>query len=130
MINVRPKVRDESPEPEAEQASHFVRRPGLGEPVQASRPLDPLFAGILLGFTFPLLLTVALAIKCESRGPVFDKQPCIGRGGRRFQALSFRTTDYEQPRVGWARPVTRVGEFLRYTRIDCLPQPVGSSCAV
>ena len=121
MINVRPKIRDQSPELEDERAFQFLGRRRLEESVRVSRPLDVILAALLLAFTFPLLILVALAIKWESLGPVLDKQSCTGRGGRRFEMLSFRTTEYEQPRLGWARE-TRVGEFLRYTQIEALPQ--------
>ena len=121
MINVRPKIGDQSPEPEDEQALQFLGRRGLEEPAQVSRSVDVILAALILAFTLPLLILVALAIKWESSGPVLDKQRCIGRGARRFEMLSFRTTQYEQPRLGWARE-TRVGEFLRYTRIEALPQ--------
>jgi polysaccharide biosynthesis protein PslA len=46
--------------------------------------VDLVIAGLLLEFTAPLMLAVALAIKWEGRGPILDRQRCIGRGGRRF----------------------------------------------
>ena len=71
------------------------------------------------------MMIVALAIKCESSGPVFYRQERIGRGGRRFMLLNFRTTlhhpEYANVRYH-RRQATRVGRFLRYTRIDTLPQ--------
>jgi lipopolysaccharide/colanic/teichoic acid biosynthesis glycosyltransferase len=80
-------------------------------------------AAILIG-VFPLLVFVALAIKAESPGPVFDHQGCVGRGGRRFQLLKFRTVIYEPDgsTPPWTRRTTNVGSFLRQTRIDMLPQ--------
>ncbi len=80
---------------------------------------------LLLAFTLPLMMSVALAIKCESTGPVFDRQERIGRGGRRFMLLNFRTTLHhpEYANVSYhRRQTTRLGQFLRYTRIDALPQ--------
>jgi lipopolysaccharide/colanic/teichoic acid biosynthesis glycosyltransferase len=85
---------------------------------------DFLIACLLLAITSPLMLIVALAINLESAGPVLDRQTCIGRGGRRFQMLKFRTTVHD-PRLAtpaWAQKTTQVGEFLRYTRIEDLPQ--------
>ena len=46
-----------------------------------------------------LMLLVALAIKFECPGPVLVKHTCIGRGGRRFQMLKFRTTVYDPDRA-------------------------------
>jgi lipopolysaccharide/colanic/teichoic acid biosynthesis glycosyltransferase len=72
----------------------------------------------------PLMLLVALAIKLESAGPVLVKHTCIGRG-RRFQMLKFRTTvdaDPDRMMPIWAEKTTQVGQFLRYSRIEALPQ--------
>lgn len=89
-----------------------------------SRPWDMLIAVILLAITAPLLLLVALAIRLESAGPVLVTETCIGRGGRRFQMLRFRTVLHnpEQRTPIWARKRTRVGEILEYTRIETLPE--------
>ena len=84
---------------------------------------DLVIAAVLLVITFPLMLAVSLAIKWEGPGPIFERQTCIGRGSRRFQLLKFRTMvidDHTAP--AWARKTTRIGEFLRYTRIESLPQ--------
>jgi lipopolysaccharide/colanic/teichoic acid biosynthesis glycosyltransferase len=79
---------------------------------------DIVIACLLLAITSPLMLIVALAIKLEGGGPVLDRQTCIGCNGRRFQALKFRTTVHD-PKLATA---AWVGEFLRYTRIEDLPQ--------
>jgi lipopolysaccharide/colanic/teichoic acid biosynthesis glycosyltransferase len=83
---------------------------------------DIVIASILLAFTFPLLLLVALALKLEAPAPVLERRECIGRGGRRLQMLKFRTAIHYHAKPTWARQTTRVGEFLRYTRIEALPQ--------
>jgi lipopolysaccharide/colanic/teichoic acid biosynthesis glycosyltransferase len=85
---------------------------------------DIVIASILLAFTFPLLLLVALALKLEGRGPVLERRECIGRGGRRFQMLKFRTTLHDPKRAAapWARETTQIGDLLRYSRIEDLPQ--------
>ena len=69
---------------------------------------------------------VALAIKCEGPGPIFDRQERRSSDGRRFNLFTFRTRqhDAEDARPEWARQPTRVGEWLRYTRIEALPQLV------
>ena len=87
------------------------------------RLADFVIACAVLTITLPLMLLVALVIKCESPGPVFDRHRCIGRGGR-FQVLRFRTSIYDPDRIlpSWARALTPVGQFLRSTRIEALPQ--------
>jgi lipopolysaccharide/colanic/teichoic acid biosynthesis glycosyltransferase len=86
-------------------------------------------ATALLAFTLPLTVIVAIAIKFESRGPIFIQQRRIGAAGEHYVALKFRTTvdkSAKLPRdsVAMARHMTRVGRFLRYTRIENLPQLV------
>jgi lipopolysaccharide/colanic/teichoic acid biosynthesis glycosyltransferase len=92
----------------------------------ARRLGDFVVACSLIAFTLPLIAIVAIAIKCDSPGPVFERQQCVGIGGRRFDALSFRTTLHavEDADLAWHRAsqTTRVGPYLRYTRIDALPQ--------
>jgi lipopolysaccharide/colanic/teichoic acid biosynthesis glycosyltransferase len=115
----------EGPAPEGKQGSQFSRgRWQEGTADQMTRRFDVLIAALLLMLTLPLMLFVALAIKWESQGPVLDRHPRRGRDGRRFDMLSFRTSEYQQARVGRARKLTRVGGFLRYTRIETLPQLV------
>jgi len=91
---------------------------------QIGRLADMAIAGALLAVTSTLMLIVALAIKWESPGPILHRQTCIGRGGRRFQMLKFRTIvhDPERTRPVWAGRPTQIGHFLRYTRIEALPQ--------
>jgi sugar transferase (PEP-CTERM system associated) len=74
---------------------------------------------------FPL---VVLAVRLSSPGPIFFKQTRVGAGGKNFQVVKFRTmrTDAERDGARWATKndprVTRVGMFLRKTRIDEIPQ--------
>ena len=91
---------------------------------QMRRLADLLIASVLLLTTSPLMLFVALAIKCEGPGPVFERQRCIARGGRRFEMLKFRTTvsDPQGKLPVRVRAITEIGEFLRQSRIECLPQ--------
>jgi lipopolysaccharide/colanic/teichoic acid biosynthesis glycosyltransferase len=89
------------------------------------RPLgDFMVTCLLLAITAPLMMIVALAIKLESPTPVLVSQSCIGRGGCRFQTRKFRTTvhDPKLATAAWAQKTTQVGQFLRYTRIEDLPQ--------
>src|SRR4029077_2701940 len=91
--------------------------------LQIRRLGDCVIASVFLAITAPLMLIAALVIKLESAGPVLERRECVGRGGRRFQRLEFRTTMHD-PRHGraWARQTTRIGPFLRYTRLEDLPQ--------
>jgi lipopolysaccharide/colanic/teichoic acid biosynthesis glycosyltransferase len=85
---------------------------------------DFVIASALLAITLPLLLMIALTIKLEGPGPVFETRECIGYGGCRFRRLKFRTTmhDPRHATPAWAQKTTQVGQFLRYTRIEALPQ--------
>lgn len=77
----------------------------------------------------PLFLVVALAIKIDSRGPVFFRQERLGRLGRVFNIYKFRSmrNDINIP-VGSVivyendPRITRIGKFIRKTSIDELPQ--------
>lgn len=75
---------------------------------------------------FPLL---ALAIRLDSPGPIFYRQMRSGRGGKPFAIYKFRTMSVDAEKDGrprWATEndprITRVGRFLRKTRLDELPQ--------
>jgi sugar transferase (PEP-CTERM system associated) len=83
----------------------------------------------LLVFTLPIMAIMALSIAIESGGPVIYRQDRVGRGGRKFTLLKFRSMGLDAEKDGrpsWAvandSRVTRVGRFMRRTRIDELPQ--------
>lgn len=84
----------------------------------------------LFGLTLlaPIGLLVALAIKLDSRGPVFFRQVRVGRDFRPFRINKFRTMVADAPARGGqltagADPrITRVGRILRKTKVDELPQ--------
>jgi lipopolysaccharide/colanic/teichoic acid biosynthesis glycosyltransferase len=91
---------------------------------------DLLLAMAVLPLALPVMLVVAVAIRLDSRGPVLFRQPRIGQAGDRFYMLKFRTMNHHEP--GEEREaaitsdgdgrITRVGAFLRRTRLDELPQ--------
>jgi sugar transferase (PEP-CTERM system associated) len=95
-----------------------------------TRVLDLLAAGLLLLVAAPLMLLTALAIWIESgfRGTILYRQTRVGLEGQLFTLLKFRSMseDAEKDGVKWAQQndprVTRVGRFIRATRIDELPQ--------
>lgn len=92
------------------------------------RALDVIASIGGLLFLSPVLMIVAFLIKLDSPGPVFFLQERIGRGFRPFQIYKFRTMVKDAPQKGGALTsagdprVTRVGKFLRQTKIDELPQ--------
>jgi exopolysaccharide biosynthesis polyprenyl glycosylphosphotransferase len=92
------------------------------------RILDITVSVLALAITFPLLLIIALLIRLDSRGPVLYAQERVGQYGRIFLLFKFRTmrTDAEAAGPQWASQndprITRLGRFLRKTRIDELPQ--------
>ena len=83
-------------------------------------------SGIVLAA--PLMLLTALAVRLDSVGPILYKQVRAGEFGRLFTILKFRSmrTDAEQGGAQFAKEnddrVTRVGRFIRKTRLDELPQ--------
>ncbi|HWR97756.1 MAG TPA: TIGR03013 family XrtA/PEP-CTERM system glycosyltransferase [Candidatus Methanoperedens sp.] len=84
-------------------------------------------AGLLL--SLPLLGIVALLIKLDSRGPVFFRQERTGQGEKPFQLVKFRSMREDAEQASgpvWAGVrdyrVTRVGRWLRLTRLDEIPQ--------
>jgi len=94
------------------------------------RAIDIVGSVVGLVVLLPLLVTVAIMIKFDSPGPVFFRQVRVGRGGRSFRILKFRTMCVGAEQLGTAltvradKRVTRVGKFLRRTKIDELPQLV------
>ena len=85
----------------------------------------------LLGLTLalPLLPLIVLAIRFDSKGPVFYTQARVGKGGRVFNVVKFRTMRQDAEAANgpqWAGNndprVTRVGKFLRVSRLDEIPQ--------
>ena len=93
------------------------------------RVVDLLIACALIAFTLPLVAIVALAIKCDSPGPILYRQERVGLGGRRFMLLKFRSMVQNAESDGqpvWAAVndvrVTPVGRIIRRLRIDELPQ--------
>jgi Undecaprenyl-phosphate glucose phosphotransferase len=92
------------------------------------RAVDIVLSSLALLFLAPLLVAIAIAVKCDSPGPALFRQTRNGRGGRPFQILKFRTMIVQDngPVVPQARKndhrVTRLGRWLRRTSLDELPQ--------
>lgn len=92
------------------------------------RILDLLLGAVGLVVATPLFLVLAAAVKLDSRGPVFFLQDRLGKDGKPFRIIKFRTMITEAERCGpcWAAEedprITRMGRFLRRWRLDELPQ--------
>jgi exopolysaccharide biosynthesis polyprenyl glycosylphosphotransferase len=92
------------------------------------RTLDVIGSLLLLAFTLPILLLVAFLIKIDSRGPVLYRQSRVGLHGRIFTMLKFRSMRVDAEAAGpcWAAKrdprMTRIGAFIRATRLDEVPQ--------
>lgn len=93
------------------------------------RTFDIAVALTILLFTLPLMLVTMLAIRIDGPGPIFYRQERIGLGNRPFTLFKFRSMVVDAEKGGapkWATRsdprVTRIGRFLRLTRIDEIPQ--------
>lgn len=94
------------------------------------RFVDIFSAMLLLILALPIGLIVALLIKLESKGPVFYQQERTGLYNKVFKVIKFRSMNAEAEKNGaqWADKrdsrITKVGRFIRATRIDELPQVI------
>ena len=95
----------------------------------AKRLLDVLvsFIGLIL-LAFPFAV-ITLAIKLDSKGPIFFRQKRVGKGENLFKVWKFRTMKVRAPEKGFGHEVakdnpyvTRTGQFLREWGLDELPQ--------
>jgi lipopolysaccharide/colanic/teichoic acid biosynthesis glycosyltransferase len=91
------------------------------------RSFDALVAATALVVLSPLLLALGTWVRVDSKGPVLYRAPRVGRGGRLFRMLKFRTMVVDADRgassTGDDDPrITRAGAFLRKYKLDELPQ--------
>jgi lipopolysaccharide/colanic/teichoic acid biosynthesis glycosyltransferase len=93
------------------------------------RAVDVVGAATGLALAAPILALAACAIKLEDRGPVLFRQMRLGRGAKQFEILKLRTMNVDAEKLrgdgvvvhGDPR-ITRIGNFLRRTAVDELPQ--------
>jgi sugar transferase (PEP-CTERM system associated) len=116
------------------QPSSLVFADGFTQSVlkpTSKRLFDIVMSTVLLVLASPVMLITALAILIESRGqgPILYSQNRVGRGGKEFHVLKFRSMRVDAEKDGvaqWARKdddrITRVGRVIRKTRVDELPQ--------
>ena len=92
------------------------------------RLMDVTVSGCALLVLWPVLLLIAAAIKIDDPGPVFYRQVRVGRGGKHFRIFKFRTMIVDADKKGLAitvgrdNRITRVGAFLRKSKLDELAQ--------
>ena len=116
------------------KASHLVYGEGFAQDMSrrvVKRTFDFTAAAGLFVLALPVMVLAAIAVRLESPGPVIFRQERVGRGGRTFECLKFRSMRADAEADGVARwatkgdaRITRVGQFMRKTRIDELPQLV------
>ncbi len=112
--------------------SWLISAPGFLHPSwhqHIKRIIDVLGALALLVLAMPVMLITAIAIKLDSRGPLFYTQKRVGKDGRRFNVYKFRSMNHDGTgengaiwTAGADPRVTRVGRIIRRHRIDELPQ--------
>jgi sugar transferase (PEP-CTERM system associated) len=104
---------------------------GLNSPLRTAvkRVFDLVMSTVLLVCTAPVLAMLAALIKLDSHGPVFYWQERVGRGGKLYRVHKLRTMRKDAEQISgpvWASQrdprITRLGAFLRKTRLDEIPQ--------
>jgi sugar transferase (PEP-CTERM system associated) len=107
--------------------SGFSVSPGL---LLGKRVISVLASSIILLLFSPVLLLVMIAIKLDSKGPIYFRQERVGQNGRSFTLWKFRSMHENAERDSgpvWSagaadKRVTRIGKLMRRTRLDELPQ--------
>ena len=95
----------------------------------AKRALDVAAALLILLVAWPFMIATAIAVALDSRGPVIFAQERVGKDGRKFTLMKFRSMRADAEKLTgpvWAVAddprITKVGRFIRKTRLDELPQ--------
>jgi putative colanic acid biosynthesis UDP-glucose lipid carrier transferase len=89
---------------------------------------DKVFALVALVLLAPLFIVIAACIKCSSPGPILFKQPRLGLNGKKFNVYKFRSMKVHQEHGTVTQAtqndprITKIGQFLRRTSLDELPQ--------
>lgn len=92
------------------------------------RLVDIIFSVILLVILFPIFLIIGIAIRIDSKGPIFYRQERVTQYGRVFKIFKFRTMVANADKIGTLvttkddRRITEIGKIIRKCRIDELPQ--------
>jgi lipopolysaccharide/colanic/teichoic acid biosynthesis glycosyltransferase len=117
---------------EAMRPSYLIFNPGFVQQPLArvvKRCTDTLLALIGLALAWPAMVLVAIAVRLDSPGPVLFRQERVGKSARTFTLMKFRSMRADAEKLTgpvWAQAddprITRVGRFIRKTRLDELPQ--------
>ena len=95
---------------------------------KTKRIFDFFLAFIVLIITMPFWIILSFVLKYESKGPVFFKQNRLGKNNKAFKIIKFRTMKIENndlsPTIINDSRITKVGSFLRKTRLDEIPQVI------
>jgi len=96
--------------------------------IWVKRGIDIIASAIGLAVLSPLFAIIAIGVKLDSPGPIFYFQDRVGRGGRTFRVIKFRTMCVGADQLGTKltvsadKRVTWLGRFLRHSKLDELPQ--------
>jgi putative colanic acid biosynthesis UDP-glucose lipid carrier transferase len=107
---------------------NIVESPILGTKAWIKRIEDVVIATLGVIITVPLMLLIAIAIKLDSRGPVFYRQKRYGLNGKEFPVWKFRSMKVleQEHEFRQAQPnderITKVGKLIRHTSLDEIPQ--------
>ena len=99
-----------------------------GWQISTKRILDIVASGIALIVLLPVYITLAIAVRLSSKGPIFFMQERIGKNRQPFKIIKFRTmyvgSEKNGPQLSSSNDsrITKVGKFLRKTRLDEFPQ--------
>jgi len=105
--------------------------PQLAKPweMQLKRLMDIIISAVVLTLNIPVIIITAIAVKLDSPGPIIYSQKRVGKGGKEFTIYKFRSMVQDAEKhtgAKWAEKndprVTKVGRFLRVSRIDEIPQ--------
>jgi sugar transferase (PEP-CTERM system associated) len=119
---------------EALRPSYLIFNEGFSRHPWAAlskRAFDLVVGFVIIALTWPLMIATAIAVRLDSPGPILFTQERVGRDGRPFVLLKFRSMRVDAEKTTgpvWAAQddprITRVGRFIRKARLDELPQLV------
>lgn len=144
-VNFFSRIKDQNNHKDLQKGLHVSQKSMGFTKCYAKRTLDILISGTALAIASPIFLLIALAVKLESKGPIFYISKRAGRGYKVFNFLKFRTMEVDADKkveqlshlnqynaaenkgpvffkVTNDPRITKVGAFLRNTSLDELPQ--------
>ncbi len=121
-----PEVTNESDIIKFNENNNIMTKPKVSAYHYFKRALDIAISSVALVVLSPVFLATSIAIKLDSKGPVIYKQQRIGKDGKIFEIYKFRSMAADNDASDLSTPDkhTKVGDFIRKTSIDELPQLV------